>query len=125
MKGVIMPGVSAGSNQVGANETWTPHTIWPSGAASPVAGAPARATRRAAEMRTSARRTVMDTPPSDAELALPKSSWRRYCQMGRGRSNHALRASPLASHFLTSEAYDVYTSVSWSAHYPPGELRVW
>src|SRR5262249_49406688 len=34
MKGVMMPGVSAGSNHVGAIETWTPHVISPSGAAS-------------------------------------------------------------------------------------------
>src|SRR5438309_1230946 len=50
MNGVIMPGVSAGSKQVGASETCTPHTTWPSGAASPRAGAPAR-TRKAAPER--------------------------------------------------------------------------
>src|SRR5438552_18695177 len=33
MNGVTMPGVSAGSNHVGASETWTPQVIWPSGAA--------------------------------------------------------------------------------------------
>src|SRR5688500_9553714 len=38
MKGVMMPGVSAGSNHVGAIEMWTPHVTSPSGAA-PAAGA--------------------------------------------------------------------------------------
>ena len=33
MKGVMIPGVSAGSNQVGARETCTAHVAWPSGAA--------------------------------------------------------------------------------------------
>src|SRR5687767_10554593 len=33
MNGVTIPGVSAGSNHVGASEMWTPQVIWPSGAA--------------------------------------------------------------------------------------------
>src|SRR5262245_20058875 len=33
MNGVMIPGVSAGSNQVGASDTWTPQVICPSGAA--------------------------------------------------------------------------------------------
>src|SRR5205809_2199062 len=33
MNGVMIPGVSAGSNQVGASEMWTPQVIRPSGAA--------------------------------------------------------------------------------------------
>src|SRR5262249_24574550 len=33
MKGVMMPNVSAGSNQIGARETCEPMVIWPSGAA--------------------------------------------------------------------------------------------
>src|SRR5438094_6299026 len=33
MNGVMIPGVSAGSNQVGASEMWTPQVICPSGAA--------------------------------------------------------------------------------------------
>src|SRR3989442_12890700 len=33
MNGVMIPGVSAGSNQVGASEVWTPQVICPSGAA--------------------------------------------------------------------------------------------
>ena len=31
MKGVMIPEVSAGSNQVGARETCTAHVAWPSG----------------------------------------------------------------------------------------------
>src|SRR5262245_16848547 len=34
MNGVMIPEVSAGSNQVGASEIWTAHVICPSGAAS-------------------------------------------------------------------------------------------
>src|SRR5262245_61699836 len=34
MNGVMIPGVSAGSNHVGAMVTWTPQVSWPSGAAS-------------------------------------------------------------------------------------------
>src|SRR6185369_12565689 len=33
MNGVMTAGVSAGSNHVGASETWTAHVTWPSGAA--------------------------------------------------------------------------------------------
>src|SRR5262245_47603678 len=36
MYGVMIPGASAGSNQVGASETWTPQAIWPSAAAADV-----------------------------------------------------------------------------------------
>src|SRR4051794_26437542 len=56
MKGVRMPGVSAGSNQVGASDTWIAQVSWPCGtpakasrgaetAAAPAA-APARISRR-------------------------------------------------------------------------------
>src|SRR2546425_7898065 len=40
MNGVMTPGVSAGSNHVGASETWTAHVICPSGPAIAAAGAP-------------------------------------------------------------------------------------
>jgi hypothetical protein len=36
--GVMIPGVSAGSNHVGASVMCTPHVIWPSGAAPAGAG---------------------------------------------------------------------------------------
>ena len=41
MKGVMMPGVSAGSNQVGASDTWIAQVSWP-------CGPPAKASRGAA-----------------------------------------------------------------------------
>src|SRR5215472_7801966 len=55
MNGVMMPGVSAGSNQVGASETWMPQVSCPSGSAAKLErGAPA--TRpSAANPRTSRR----------------------------------------------------------------------
>src|SRR5262249_60568245 len=46
MNGVMTPGVSAGSNQVGARDTCTAIVIWPSGAAGAGAGT-ASATARA------------------------------------------------------------------------------
>src|SRR5262245_16228988 len=46
MNGVMMPGVSAGSNHVGASETWTPQVSCPSGAAC-AAWAPGMATAAA------------------------------------------------------------------------------
>src|SRR5580765_8233128 len=69
MNGVPMPGVSAGSNHVGASETCTPHVIWPSGAAA----AGAAATRRAASA-TSDVRLLMTILPSDRLGAPPASA---------------------------------------------------
>src|SRR5262249_58412945 len=56
MKGVMMPGVSAGSNQVGASDICTPQVSWPLAAAAPASrgklaaatpsAAPAIASRR-------------------------------------------------------------------------------
>jgi hypothetical protein len=61
MKGVMMPEVSAGSNQVGASETWTAQVIWPEGwAAAGAAAAVATATARA---NTNARERLMICPP--------------------------------------------------------------
>src|SRR5215831_19437627 len=48
MKGVMMPGVSAGSNQVGASDICTPHVSWRCGAAAPSRGRLAAATPSAA-----------------------------------------------------------------------------
>src|SRR5262252_3379766 len=39
MYGVMMPGVSAGSNHVGAIDTWTAQVSWPSGASERPSGA--------------------------------------------------------------------------------------
>src|SRR5437870_2664575 len=47
MKGVMTPGVSAGSNHAGASETCTANVTCPSGAATPTAGAPATSRRAA------------------------------------------------------------------------------
>src|SRR5262245_17888044 len=59
MNGVAMPGVSAGSNQVGASETWTAHVICPSaGVAADDAPRAATAIARISTP-TSARRQVM------------------------------------------------------------------
>src|SRR6266545_4842558 len=62
MKGVMMPGVSAGSNQVGASETWTAHVIWPLGPAA-LAGAAAARAAAAAMINFHARERVMVCPP--------------------------------------------------------------
>ena len=51
MKGVAIPGVSAGSNQVGASVMWTAHVIWPAGASARPSDA---ATAAGATLRTSA-----------------------------------------------------------------------
>src|SRR2546430_3012778 len=45
MNGVTIPGVSAGSNHVGASEMWTPQVTWPSGAASAGTAAAAEISR--------------------------------------------------------------------------------
>src|SRR5215831_18434186 len=53
MNGVTIPGVSAGSNHVGASETWTPQVTWPSGAAAagPAAAPEIARTRAVTERR--------------------------------------------------------------------------
>src|SRR5206468_1646576 len=45
MNGVTIPGVSAGSNHVGASEMWTPQVTWPSGAAAAGTAATAEISR--------------------------------------------------------------------------------
>src|SRR5262245_34444341 len=58
MKGVMMPEVSAGSNQMGASETCEPMVSWPSGAAAAVlvlaASAPSAARRNISRRVTGA-----------------------------------------------------------------------
>src|SRR6516162_3547188 len=59
MKGVMIPCVSAGSNQVGASDTWMPQVSCPSGPAAPAdPGVPATSPR-AARTRTSRRVTLL------------------------------------------------------------------
>src|SRR3954463_4627070 len=62
MKGVITPGVSAGSNQVGARETCTPQVIWPCGSASAERGTPTA--RPSAPSTRRSRRLMPDRSPS-------------------------------------------------------------
>src|SRR2546423_406756 len=58
MNGVMIPGVSAGSNQVGATETWTAHVSRPSGAP----GAGVGTSRATATRPHSARRRAAIRP---------------------------------------------------------------
>ena len=58
MNGVPIPGVSAGSNHVGASETCTAHVICPSGAATAGTAAATKSATRA----TSAARILMAGP---------------------------------------------------------------
>src|SRR6185503_9365708 len=51
MNGVMIPGASAGSNQVGANEMWTPQVIWPSAAVAGVTAYPTSSSPRKAPKR--------------------------------------------------------------------------
>src|SRR5215472_11043517 len=77
MKGVMMPGVSAGSNQVGASDICTPQVSWPRGGAAPASrgrlaaatpnAAPAIALRRV--MRAT-REKGRDSPPIDEAMVL-------------------------------------------------------
>src|SRR5438093_2494704 len=83
MNGVMIPLVSAGSNQVGASETCTAHVSCPSGAARVAAGVPSpaseatnriRTRREIAEWRT---RSVMGPPlPRDDSGAKPRTDER-------------------------------------------------
>src|SRR5215468_739595 len=85
MKGVMMPNVSAGSNQIGARETCEPMVIWPSGAA--LAGfVPA------AKAPSAARHNISRRVTRDVSLLELGSSWSR--RDGRMRS---LLAGGLAS----------------------------
>src|SRR4249920_1952407 len=62
MNGVMMPDASAGSNQVGASETWTPQVSWPGDAAA-AKRAPPVARPTPAANRTS-RRPIAAPPPT-------------------------------------------------------------
>src|SRR5262249_30115504 len=77
LKGGMMPGVSAGSNQVGASDICTPQVSWPCGAAAPASrgrlaaatpnAAPAIASRRV--MRAT-REKGRDSPRTDEAIVL-------------------------------------------------------
>src|SRR5690349_682867 len=61
MNGVMMPDASAGSNQVGASETWTPHVSW-SGEAAIAAWAPVIKPSPVATKKS--RRPIVEMPPA-------------------------------------------------------------
>src|SRR6266705_3358967 len=67
MNGVMTDGVSAGSNQVGASETWTAHVISPSGAAATAPAEPATSTSGTSRTTTVLGR--VDIP------SLPRELW--------------------------------------------------
>src|SRR6185312_10171465 len=98
MNGLIMPGVSAGSNQVGGTETCRPHVSWLAGLAAKDGLAPPTARPRAARARRS-RRLMLPIPdarvPScsvDERIHLlpvhrPLPWWRRAANsLGDGRT---------------------------------------
>src|SRR5919202_898557 len=65
MKGVMIPGVSAGSNQVGARDTCTPQVSCPSGRAAPARRGEPAANAKAASAKTSRRVTCgLESPLS-------------------------------------------------------------
>jgi len=67
MKGVMIPCVSAGSNQVGASETWMPQVSCPSGAAAKAE--PGEAARPNAARARASRRVMPD--PCRPDLRFP------------------------------------------------------
>src|SRR5687767_12686786 len=105
MKGVMMPGVSAGSNHVGAIEMWTPHVTSPSGAA-PAAGAQNGAST------TSAMRADRAIDRVDLVMAPPPESRNTEGPDGRCASGGTLLASP--AHVNAGSADES------AAHHPDG-----
>src|SRR5262245_28478905 len=96
MNGVMIPEVSAGSNQVGASEMWTPQVTWPSGAAAPVE-APRTERKRGNNAMTRTRAIFMVEPPVcgwNAERYADCPSCSGRCQ---GHANGATVGRPLAA----------------------------
>src|SRR5436190_23257613 len=86
MNGVAMPGVSAGSNQVGASEMWIPQVIWPSGAAATGPGPMAESRRTndvAKRLRTVL--TVAASFPNARGRARRRGNPRQHSVLARGR----------------------------------------
>src|SRR5215469_8036778 len=83
MNGVMMPVVSAGSNQVGASEMCTPQVNWPCGEARARCGRPVA--RENAVIARRSRRAIAG-PPMDTRLP----------RVVRGESITLLLAAPLA-----------------------------
>src|SRR5437867_12060444 len=70
MNGVTIPGVSAGSNHVGASEMWTPQVTWPSGAAA--AGTAAAAEISRTRTVTERRGLIMSLQPGGSMGSAPR-----------------------------------------------------
>src|SRR6266581_7230407 len=83
MNGVTIPGVSAGSNHVGASEMWTPQVTWPSGAAA--AGTAAAFDISRTRTVTERRGLIMSLPRggSYAPSAFPTAGLRAIRQYSR------------------------------------------
>src|SRR5713101_6585199 len=87
MKGVMIPSVSAGSNQREANVMWTPHVIVPSGAAVADPAAPKRT------MTASSTTRIRETNGRMGSSYLPGLG--RSLKMSAQRHSRATRASAL------------------------------
>src|SRR5688572_21651106 len=68
MNGVMIPGVSAGSNHVGASETWTAHVSCPSAGAALARGASVASQRTSTTAMTP--RAGLMTPPASSDHAI-------------------------------------------------------
>src|SRR5262245_416231 len=68
MKGVISPGVSAGSKSDGAGVKWSAHVIWPAGASAWPSRAGTRTANSAADARTATRRRFIASPSGQRAL---------------------------------------------------------
>src|SRR5215510_11504224 len=88
MNGVMTPGVSAGSNHVGASDTCTAIVIWPSGAAGAGTGtASATARARRATEASEGRRTFTVS----SNYLSSAACW--HAQVKRLRRQHTLSAN--------------------------------
>src|SRR5262245_45539004 len=136
MKGVMTPGVSAGSNQVGARVTWMAKLIWPSGAAP--AGTQASTIMSVAATQVSSgvdldTLILIDTllpassqvpaRPSEAVYTLPdvssggsgrelRGKWRDYAQIGC----HVNRMAEPAVHTRPAAMRSYVSRVSETRH---------
>src|SRR5438477_2418083 len=79
MNGLMTPGVSAGSKNVGATETCTAHVSCPAGAAAAPRGAPAMTTARASASAVNARRLTLLA--AELRLALVDERARRFLEV--------------------------------------------
>src|SRR5262245_30848300 len=87
MNGVMTPGVSAGSNHVGASDTWTANVIWPSGAAD-TAGGSSRARARTTANSDDERRCFIVFSVLARSLRSRRFSGHRARGDGESRAGH-------------------------------------